>query len=117
MLMLKPSADQTFRISETGAYRAPSVVNNYLETPHHQSAAAGVDRPAALRRLQFPIRAVGSNVGLPPVVAPQDLTETSLSAFELGYTGVNRKARPSLRRSTSTKRRTTSSSRRSLRIA
>ncbi len=90
-LMLKPSADQTFRISYNRAYRAPSVINNYLDTTIiNQLPLASID-PRLSGVYNFPIRAVGSNVGLPPVVAPQDLTETSLSAFELGYTGVIRK--------------------------
>src|SRR6476660_1326504 len=31
-LMFKPTADQTFRVSFNRAYRAPSVINNYLDT-------------------------------------------------------------------------------------
>ena len=37
----------------------------------------------------FPVRAVGSNIGLPQAgVLPQDLVEQSMTAYEVGYTGV-----------------------------
>ena len=90
-LMLKPTADQTFRISYNRAYRAPSVINNYLDTTIINQLPLSQINPALSGVYNFPVRAVGSNVGLPPLVPPQDLTETSLSAFELGYTGVIRK--------------------------
>ncbi len=88
-LMLKPSAEQTFRVSYNRAYRAPSVINNYLDTTIIQQLPLGAIIPALAGQVyNFPVRAVGSNVGLPPLVPPQDLTETSLQAFEVGYTGV-----------------------------
>jgi outer membrane receptor protein involved in Fe transport len=90
-LMLKPSADQTFRISYNRAYRAPSVINNYLDATIINQLQLSQINPALSGVYNFPVRAVGSNVGLPPLVPPQDLTETSLSAFEVGYTGVIRK--------------------------
>jgi outer membrane receptor protein involved in Fe transport len=90
-LMLKPSADQTVRISYNRAYRAPSVINNFLDTTIINQLQLSQINPALSGVYNFPIRAVGSNVGLPPLVPPQDLSETSLSAFELGYTGVIRK--------------------------
>jgi outer membrane receptor protein involved in Fe transport len=90
-LMLKPTADQTFRVSYNRAYRAPSVINNYLDATIINQLPLSQINPALSGVYNFPVRAVGSNVGLLPLVAAQDLTETSLSAFELGYTGVLRK--------------------------
>ncbi len=90
-LMFKPSADQTIRVSYNRAYRAPSVVNNYLDATIINQLPLAQINPALSGVFNFPLRAVGSNVGLPPLVPAQNLTETSLSAFELGYTGVLRK--------------------------
>src|SRR4029453_6876604 len=79
------------RISYNRAYRAPSVINNYLDATIINQLPLSQINPALSGVYNFPVRAVGSNVGLPPLVPSQDLTETSLSAFELGYTGVIRK--------------------------
>jgi outer membrane receptor protein involved in Fe transport len=88
-LMLKPSAEQTVRVSFNRAYRAPSVVNNYLDTTIINQLPLGAINPALAGRVyNFPVRAVGSNVGLEPLVPAQDLSVTSLNAFEVGYTGV-----------------------------
>jgi outer membrane receptor protein involved in Fe transport len=90
-LMFKPSADQTVRVSYNRAYRAPSVINNYLDATIIDQLPLAQLNPALAGVFNFPIRAVGSNVGLPPLVPAQNLTETSLSAFEVGYTGIVRK--------------------------
>jgi outer membrane receptor protein involved in Fe transport len=88
-VLVKPTADQTIRVSYNRAYRAPSVTNNYLDTTIINQLPLGLINPLLAGRVfNFPIRAVGSNVGLTPLVPPQDLSETSLSAFELGYTGI-----------------------------
>ncbi len=90
-LMLKPSADQTVRVSYNRAYRAPSVVNNYLDTTIIDQLPLGAINPALAGQVyNFPIRAVGSNVGLPPVIAPEELGVTSMNAYEVGYSGIIR---------------------------
>ena len=91
-LMFKPTADQTFRVSFNRAYRAPSVINNYLDTTIVNQLNLGAINPALAGQVyNFPVRAVGSNVGVPPVVPPQDLVENSMTAYEVGYTGIIKK--------------------------
>ena len=91
-LMLKPSEDQTIRISYNRAYRAPSVTNNFLDTTIVNQLSLGAINPALNGLVyNFPVRAVGSNVGLPPAVPPQELGVTSMNAYEIGYTGIIRK--------------------------
>jgi outer membrane receptor protein involved in Fe transport len=91
-LMYKPDPDQTFRVSYNRAYRAPSVTNNYLDTTIVNQLQLGAINPALAGRVyNFPVTAVGSNVGLPPLIAPQDLKENALTAYEIGYTGIIRK--------------------------
>jgi iron complex outermembrane receptor protein len=89
-LMYKPDANQTFRLSYNRAYRAPSVINNYLDTTIINQLPLGSINPAfGSAVFNFPVRAVGSNVGLPAAgVPPQDLVEQSITAYEVGYTGV-----------------------------
>jgi outer membrane receptor protein involved in Fe transport len=91
--MLKPSADQTIRLSYNRAYRAPSVINNYLDTTIINQLPLGSINPAFSGFVyNFPVRAVGSNIGLPQAgVSPQDLVEQSITAYEIGYTGVIKK--------------------------
>ncbi len=87
--MVKPSADQTVRVSYNRAYRAPSVINNFLDTAIINQLPLGAINPALAGRVyNFPVRAVGSNVGLAPTVPAQDLVEQSLTAYEIGYTGI-----------------------------
>jgi outer membrane receptor protein involved in Fe transport len=72
-LMYKPSADQTVRVSFNRAFRAPSVINNHLNV--------GILTPVTLPVIgQFllPTLATGNS----------DLEQETLTAFELGYTGV-----------------------------
>ena len=71
--MYKPAANQTFRLSFNRAFRAPSLINNHLDVT--------ILTPVALPTgalFAFPTRAVG-NPGL---------EEETLTAFEVGYTGV-----------------------------
>ena len=90
-VMFKPSAEQTVRVSYNRAYRAPSMTNNYLDATIINQLPLGSINPAFSGLVyNFPIRAVGSNVGLPPQVPAQDLDVTSLTAYEVGYTGVLR---------------------------
>ena len=72
-LMYKPAADQTVRVSFNQAFRAPSLINNHLNV--------GILTPVTLPVIgQFllPTLATG-NPGL---------EEETLTAFEIGYTGV-----------------------------
>jgi outer membrane receptor protein involved in Fe transport len=82
------------RVSFNRAFRSPSVINNYLEAniiSLQDLRGLAPLLPAALRPLvaaPFPlvVRAVGSE--LPIGATPQaKLTEQSLSAYELAYTG------------------------------
>jgi outer membrane receptor protein involved in Fe transport len=75
-LLIKPKDNQTIRVSYNRAYRAPSVINNWLATV--------IARPVDLRALGGP-----ANYALPVnIVGNPDLTEQSLDAYEIGYSGV-----------------------------
>jgi len=71
--MIKPAPDQTFRVSFNRAFRAPSLINNHLDV----TILTPVTLPV-VGLFAFPTRAVG-NPGL---------EQETLTAFELGYTGV-----------------------------
>ena len=76
--MIKPGRDHTFRVSYNKAFRAPSLVNNFLDVTILQSFDLGLINPAlAGQQFVFPIQATG-NPGL---------SEESLTAYEIGYTG------------------------------
>ena len=78
-LLIKPRPDHTFRVSYNRAYRSPSVINNFLDVTLTEPLPLGLINPALAPRVYLiPIRPVGN----------QDLTETSLDAYEAGYTGV-----------------------------
>src|SRR5205814_6383677 len=68
--------NRAIRLSYTRAYRAPSVINNWLSTV--------IARPVDLRALggpatyQLPVNIVGNT----------DLAEQSLDAYEIGYSGM-----------------------------
>ena len=86
-LMLKPTPDQTIRLSYNRAYRAPSVINNFLDTTIiNQLPLRLAFNPAfGSAVFNFPVRAVGSNIGLPQAGIPaQDLVEQSITAYEVG---------------------------------
>lgn len=77
--MIKPRPDQTIRLSYNRAYRSPSVINNFLDVTVVEPINLGAFSPALAGRIYpLPIRSVGN----------PDLTEQSLDAFEIGYTGV-----------------------------
>ena len=78
-LMFKPSAAQTLRLSFNRAFRAPSFINNNIEATILNEVNLSALSPA-LSRFVFPIRANG-NV---------DLKQESMTAYEIGYTGVIR---------------------------
>ena len=72
-LMYKPSANQTFRVSFNRAFRAPSLINNHLDV----TILTPVTLPV-VGLFAFPTRAVGN----------PDLEQETLTAFEIGYSGV-----------------------------
>ena len=82
--MYKPTADQTVRVSLNRAFRAPSFVNNNISTRILNQINLGLITPALNGVLYtFPITADGN----------PDLKQESMTAFEIGYTGVvNRRA-------------------------
>lgn len=78
-LILKPAADHAFRMSFNKAFRAPSLINNYLETTIINQLNLGLINPAlAGVTYNFPVRAVGN----------ESLTEESTQSFEVAYTGI-----------------------------
>ena len=77
--MVKPDAAQTFRVSFNRAFRAPSYINNNIATTILNEANLSALNPA-LARFVFPIRADGN----------PDLNQETMTAYEVGYTGVIR---------------------------
>jgi len=76
--MIKPSEQHTFRLSYNQAYRAPSMVNSYLDTAILQQIDLGLLSPTLAGRIfTFPMPATGNT----------DLVQTGLQAYEIGYTG------------------------------
>ena len=93
--IVKPAEDHSVTFSFNQAYRAPSVINNYLQT----SIVSPVDlsglapllppplQPAVAQPFPLIVNAIGSN--LPLGGTPQDeLIVESLTAYEVSYTGV-----------------------------
>ncbi len=81
-LMYKPSLNQTVRLSFNRAFRAPSFINNNLDVTLLNQANLSAISPA-LSAFVFPFRAVGN----------PDLEQETMTAYEIGYTGVlNRRA-------------------------
>jgi iron complex outermembrane receptor protein len=76
-LLIKPQVDQTFRVSLNRAFRAPSFINNNLDTTILYQVNLGAISPL-LSQFVFPVRAVGN----------ADLSQETMTSFELGYTGV-----------------------------
>ena len=76
-LLLKPNATSSVRISFNKAFRAPSFINNHLQTSVLNEVNLSPISPV-LARFIFPVAAVGN----------PDLKQESLTAYELGYTGV-----------------------------
>jgi iron complex outermembrane receptor protein len=75
--MYKPAEDQTVRVSFNRAFRAPSLVNNHLDV----TVVTPVQLPAPIGLFAFPSRATGN----------PDLSQETLTAYEIGYTGLVRK--------------------------
>jgi outer membrane receptor protein involved in Fe transport len=77
--MIKPDAAQTVRLSFNRAFRAPSFINNNINTTILNQLDLRQVHPL-LADFVFPIRAIGN----------ESLEQETLTAFELGYTGVVR---------------------------
>jgi outer membrane receptor protein involved in Fe transport len=75
--MVKPAASQTFRVSFNRAFRAPSFINNHIDTTILNEVNLSALSPA-LARFVFPIRATGN----------PDLRQETMTAYEVGYAGV-----------------------------
>jgi len=75
--MMKPDAAQTFRVSFTRAFRSPSFINNHIDSTILNEINLAALSPA-LSRFVFPIHAVGN----------PDLRQETMTAYEVGYTGV-----------------------------
>jgi iron complex outermembrane receptor protein len=76
-LMWKPAGDHSLRASFNKAFRAPSFINNYLQTGVLNEVNLSALNPA-LARFVLPVAAQGN----------PDLKQESLTAYEIGYTGV-----------------------------
>jgi outer membrane receptor protein involved in Fe transport len=77
--LMKPQDNQTFRVSYNRAYRSPSVINNFLNVTIAEPLDLGAFSPLLAGRIYpIPITSVGN----------QDLEETSVDAYEIGYSGV-----------------------------
>ena len=82
--MVKPDDNQTIRLSYNRAYRSPSVINNFLDVTIAEPLNLGLFSPALAGRIYpIPITSVGN----------PDLKETSVDAYEIGYSGVVAKGR------------------------
>ncbi|MPZ18852.1 MAG: TonB-dependent receptor [Luteitalea sp.] len=77
--MYKPTPEQTVRVSYNRAYRAPSLINNFIDlTLLDQLPLGSLDPRLGGQVFNFPVTATGNT----------DLEEQSLDAYEVGYTGV-----------------------------
>ena len=78
-LLISPRPNHTFRLSFNRAFRAPSMINNFLDVTTINQALIPPFPPLipAPFVLTFPTRAVGNPL----------LTEERLDAFEIGYVG------------------------------
>jgi outer membrane receptor protein involved in Fe transport len=75
--VFKPKPDQSLRVSYNRAFRAPSMVNNNLDTTIGTPLPLGLINPAYGSAIyHVPTRAVGNS----------DLTEEKIDAFEIAYT-------------------------------
>jgi outer membrane receptor protein involved in Fe transport len=75
--MIKPAPSQAFRVSFNRAFRAPSFINNNIETVILNQVDLRAANPL-LANFVFPISAVGN----------EELKQETLTAFEVGYVGV-----------------------------
>ena len=80
--MIKPRADQAFRVSYNRAYRSPSVINNHLNVVIGQPVDLSRIGGPALASYQLPVNIVGNT----------DLQEQVQDSVEFGYSGAYRRA-------------------------
>jgi len=81
-LLFKPAANHSVRLSFNRAFRAPSFINNNLQTAVFQEVDLSAISPL-LRRFPLPVAANGN----------PDLKQETLTAYEIGYTGtLNKRA-------------------------
>jgi outer membrane receptor protein involved in Fe transport len=77
--MVKPEENQTIRLSYNRAYRSPSVINNFLDVTIGEPIDLGLFSPLLAGRVYtLPVKSQGN----------ENLKETSVDAYELGYSGV-----------------------------
>jgi outer membrane receptor protein involved in Fe transport len=77
-LVLKPTPDTSFRVSYNRAYRSPSVINNFLKVTIVQPVNLGLFTPLLNGQIYpLPVQSNGN----------ENLKETVVDAFEVGYTG------------------------------
>ncbi len=76
--MVTPSPSHAFRVSFNRGYRAPSLVNTYLDIGILNNIDLGLITPQ-LSGVAFPFPVLG--------VGNEQLREVSLTAYEVGYTG------------------------------
>src|SRR6185503_17918907 len=74
--LFKPAANHGVRVSFNRAFRAPSFINNNLQTGVFQEVNLSAISPA-LARFPLPVAANGN----------PDLKQETLTAYEIGYTG------------------------------
>ena len=77
--MIKPDKAQTIRLSFNRAFRAPSFINNNIDTTILNQVDLSAANPL-LANFVFPIRAQGNG----------SLKQETLTAYEIGYAGVVR---------------------------
>ena len=93
--IVKPAEDHSVTLSYNHAFRAPSVINNFLQT----SIVSPVDlsglapllppplQPAVAQPFPLIVNAVGSDIPIGGMTQ-EKLLEESLTAYEVSYTGV-----------------------------
>ena len=74
--MVKPTNEHTIRLSFNRAFRAPSFINNHIETAIINQINLGLIVPG-FPVFNFPVAAVGN----------PDLKQETMTAYELGYAG------------------------------
>jgi outer membrane receptor protein involved in Fe transport len=86
--MIKPTANQTVRLSFNRAFRAPSFINNHIDT----TILNQVDLSPLAPLLPPPLRPFVTTPLVFPIVAAgnESLDQETLTAYEIGYAGVIR---------------------------
>lgn len=82
-IIVKPLPDQSIRFSFNRAFRAPSLINNFLDTAIVNQIDLRAINPAFAQAPGGPLFNFGVSA-----VGNQDLREQQVDAFEVAYTGV-----------------------------